>query len=182
MKKLELDRALIGGEIRDIRMFQGIDPAELAELADAGEYRAYRAGEPIIQQGAIDPWVYVIIEGRVEVQVTGDSETPVVVGHLSAGDVFGETAIFNDMPRGASVIPEDDVTILALSRDEFSRFINRHPRAGLKIFGFIIYGLLNKLYSSNRGLVLEKECNVSASDIDSLMRLVPSTLGDLLQE
>jgi len=29
---------------------------------------------------------------------------------------------------------------------------------------------------------MEKECNVTAGDIDSLMRLVPSTLGDLLDQ
>jgi CRP-like cAMP-binding protein len=180
MKKLEIDKALAKGEIRDVRMFQGLADEELREIADSGEYRLYASGEAVIAQGTIDPWVYVIIEGRVEVQVKGDAGVPVVVGHLSGGDVFGETAIFTDIPRSASVIPETEVTILALSRDEFSRVINKYPRAGLKVFGFIIYGLLNKLQGSNRGLVMEKECNVTAGDIDSLMRLVPSTLGDLL--
>jgi CRP-like cAMP-binding protein len=164
----------------EIAMFNGLSEVELKALAKASEFREYDESEFLITQDTVDSWLFILLEGNLSVTVRNSGED-VTVGALRSGDIFGETTIFSDLPRQASVRAERKAFILALSRDKFTAFINTYPRAGLKLFAYIIYGLINKLSSSNRSLAMEKECNVTMADLEDLTRLFPPTLGDLLE-
>ncbi len=181
MRLLDIDESIRLREMGEIAMFHGLAEAELKALAQASEFREYPEGDIVIAQDRVDPWLYVLLQGKLSVSVTSAGEEEVTVGQLRSGDIFGETTIFSDLPRQASVRSDDEAFILALSRDRFITFINLHPRAGLKLFAFIIYGLINKLSSSNRNLAMEKECNVTMADLEDLSRLFPPTLTDLLE-
>lgn len=181
MRTLDIDETIRLNEMHEIAMFAGLNESELKALSRASEFREYDEGELLIAQNSVDSWLFVILEGRLSVSVKSASGEDVTVGQLRSGDIFGETTLFSDLPRQASVRASVPVFILALSRDQFTAFINEYPRAGLKLFGYIIYGLINKLASSNRNMAVEKECNVTMRDLEDLSRLFPPTLDDLLE-
>jgi len=45
---------------------------------------------------------------------------------LGAGEAFGETAIFSDIARTASVVAASDVTVLVVTRDALERELDRN--------------------------------------------------------
>ena len=55
----------------------------------------------------MDDCFYIIVEGEVGVQNAGRT-----VGHLRAGDGFGETGYLQSAKRSATIIAESDVTVL----------------------------------------------------------------------
>jgi CRP/FNR family transcriptional regulator, cyclic AMP receptor protein len=69
---------------------------------------------------------------------------------------------------------------MALSREKFSEYIMKHPKAGLVIMTYIVYGLLEKLRSCNEEIAYEKEFLVTSEDLDSMKNLFPPTVDEIL--
>jgi eukaryotic-like serine/threonine-protein kinase len=78
----------------------------------------FAAGSVIVREGDRADAAYIITAGRCEVRKADphDPKRTIVLRTLSAGDVFGETAIFADMPRSASVVALDEVSAVLVER------------------------------------------------------------------
>ena len=78
------------------------------------------AGTVIVTEGDAGEVAYVIEEGRcVAYRVEAGLET--VLRDMGPGEVFGETAVFSEKPRTASVKAVTDVVLVAVTRDVLSR-------------------------------------------------------------
>ncbi|MBL4635927.1 MAG: protein kinase [Kofleriaceae bacterium] len=98
--------------------FQSVDDIaeELRAFLRGGNWfplQTFAAGEVIVGEGDRADAAYIITKGQCEVRKAG-SDT--VLRILREGDVFGETAIFADTPRSASVIAIDEVSAVVVDR------------------------------------------------------------------
>jgi CRP/FNR family cyclic AMP-dependent transcriptional regulator len=94
--------------------------------------RPYADQEVICRQGELGDAMYVVQEGELEVlREDGGSET--IVGSLSAGDVFGEMALFDREPRSATVRARGDVRVLTLDRRAFLRQVYEDPSLAMNM-------------------------------------------------
>ena len=75
-------------------------------------------GAVIVREGDRADAAYIITAGRCEVRKRDpqDPERSQTVRELGPGDVFGETAIFADVPRSATVVALDDVSAVVVER------------------------------------------------------------------
>ena len=75
-------------------------------------------GAVIVREGDPAAAAYIITAGRCEVRKADPNEPGrfVTLRTLKAGDVFGETAIFADTPRSATVVALDDVSAVVVDR------------------------------------------------------------------
>lgn len=117
--------------LKSTPLFAGIADAELASLARDFAPIRYRQGDTIFQQGDAGQLLYLIQSGRVRVFVHGEDgqETSVIL--YGPGDMFGELAVIDDMPRSASVAAMEDTVVLTLSRDRFREHTRRTPQLAL---------------------------------------------------
>jgi eukaryotic-like serine/threonine-protein kinase len=78
----------------------------------------FAAGAVIVREGDRADAAYIITAGRCEVQKRdpNDPSKSHTLRVLQAGDVFGETAIFADAPRSATVIALEDVSAVVVER------------------------------------------------------------------
>jgi eukaryotic-like serine/threonine-protein kinase len=80
---------------------------------------ALPAGSMVVTEGDAGNAAYVILEGRcVAYRVDGATEVELRV--MNPGDVFGETAVFSEKPRTASVKALTDVVLLVVTREVLS--------------------------------------------------------------
>ena len=88
----------------------------------------HEPGEIIINKHEIGRELFIIKSGEVEVFEPGQAASPeTVVATLKAGEVFGEKALLEDMPRGASVRARTAVDVLVMSRDDFAAIVTEWP-------------------------------------------------------
>ncbi len=85
----------------------------------------FHAGEVIVAEGEPARAAFIITGGRCEVRKrdAADPTRTVTVRTLEAGQVFGETAIFADAPRSASVIAIDEVSAVVVERHALEELV-----------------------------------------------------------
>ncbi|MCX5747182.1 MAG: cyclic nucleotide-binding domain-containing protein [Proteobacteria bacterium] len=78
----------------------------------------FPVGAVIVREGDVADAAYIITAGRCEVRKRdpNDPTRYITLRVLQAGDVFGETAIFADTPRSASVVVLDEVSAVVVER------------------------------------------------------------------
>jgi CRP-like cAMP-binding protein len=168
-------------ELKNAVILQNLNLRELKRFAKACEPRDYEAGEYLVRQDALGSDLHVLLEGSVDISVKGAGSDEVRVSEVRKGDVFGEASIFMDLPRTANAIARTACLVATVSRERLFDYCERNPRAGLKIFGFVIYSLLRRLGSTSRDLAHERESVVSAADLESLGACFPKSLEDMLK-
>jgi HEAT repeat protein len=90
-------------------------------------------GEVIFRQGDVSHDLYLIVSGKVTIVKQHDgADHPLVT--LSAGDYFGDMAIFEDRPRSAGAIADEDGVLLVLGPERFRDIILQEPAISFEIF------------------------------------------------
>jgi CRP/FNR family transcriptional regulator, cyclic AMP receptor protein len=162
-------------------ILQGLKPRELKRLARKCELREYDPGEYLVEQDALGAHLHILLAGSVDISVRGGNGKQVRAGEVRKGDVLGEASIFMDLPRTASAVARSSCVVAAVSRDSLFAFCEDNPRAGLKIFGFVIYSLLKRLGATNRELAAEREAVVTAEDLERLGACFPRSIEEILR-
>ena len=81
-----------------------------------------RQGEKVFTQGDIADCAYIIERGRVGVLVERDGGE-IKIAERGPGDLFGEMAIIDQMPRSASIVALEDCVLLKLTRSQLEHRI-----------------------------------------------------------
>ena len=169
-------------ELRNAIILQNLSPRELRRFAKACEPRDYDTGEYLVEQDALGSDLHILIEGTVDITVRGQGSEEVKAGEVHKGDVLGEASIFMDLPRTASAVARSSCLVAAISRDKLFAYCERNPRAGLKIFSFVIYSLLRRLGSTSRELARERESVVTSADLERLGACFPKSLEEIMKD
>lgn len=78
--------------------------------------RAFRAGATIVRQGELGDTAYILVEGRCAI-VDERGGKRRVLRELGPGEVFGETAVFAQRPRTATVEALEPVRAMVVDRE-----------------------------------------------------------------
>ncbi|HMK21817.1 MAG TPA: cyclic nucleotide-binding domain-containing protein [Terriglobales bacterium] len=106
-------------------------------LAQLVHLRPLADGEVLLPEGARDPIVHVVVEGRV--QVVKDSVHGRTVLHtLKPGDLIGELSFMDDEPRYGALIASGPTKVLCLSRADFETLVETEPRVVYKVMRAIM--------------------------------------------
>ena len=83
----------------------------------------FAAGAVIVREGDPADAAYIITAGTCEVRKRDSQGRTVTLRMLRAGEVFGETAIFANTPRSATVVALDDVSAVVVERTALDHLI-----------------------------------------------------------
>lgn len=113
--------------IDGIGLFKMLPKDERHSLADGLCHAPFARGEVMTRQGAEAHWLYLIVRGRVSVQVAIEGGLEREVNTLGDGDFFGELSLMTGEPRTATVVALTDVDCYRLDRQVFQEVIKRRP-------------------------------------------------------
>lgn len=123
--------------LHNIPLFETVKFYPLKLFARSTEVLKFKKDEYIIRQGEAGDTLFIIIDGKVELQTDGISS-----GLLGKKDYFGAVALLGDITRTASVKAIQKVTLLTLSKDAFKTFMHANPNISVKLMKNIINRLL----------------------------------------
>ena len=117
--------------LKGMTLFAGITDAELEALARDFTPHRFQHGEVIFHQGDPGQMLYLIQSGHVRIFVMGEEGQETSVTLCGPGDIFGELAVIDGLPRSASAAALEDTVVLTLSRDRLREHMRRAPQLAL---------------------------------------------------
>jgi CRP-like cAMP-binding protein len=114
--------------LKRLSLFANLNDAELTALVQDLTVRHFQQGETIFFQGDPGQALYLIETGRVRIYVQDDSGQEISVIFLSAGDIFGELAVIDGLPRSASASAADETNVHVLSRERLRAHLRASPQ------------------------------------------------------
>ena len=116
---------------KQVPLFADLTESELTMLVTDFVRRDFKQGETIFQQGDPGEVLYLIESGQVRIFVHGkDGQEWSVIVH-GAGDIFGEMALIDNLPRSASAVAVEDTAVYFLSRTQFLDHMRRATQLSL---------------------------------------------------
>lgn len=119
--------------VRKNMMLQGCDDAEIARLAKVCEERQMAEGTTVFIENMPGESLFLIRKGAVRISrmfAEGDEKTLVTLG---PGDVFGEMAIIDGLPRAATARVAEAVELISLRKKDFEELSQSDPALALKL-------------------------------------------------
>src|SRR5436189_858457 len=121
-----------------VDLFSGLRKKDLKDLATYCREGKFSPGSVMLSQGEQGLGLFILTKGTARITRKNSPDgAEEVLGQAVAGDVIGEMALPDDLPRSATVTAVDEVTVLLLPLWEFRRILrevfNSHPNVGLDL-------------------------------------------------
>ena len=113
--------------LNKVHLFSGLKENELAGIAAKLNEKTPSANEVIFERGAKPDGFYLIYKGKVNVTRPRENGTD-FLAFLTAGDYFGEEALFEKRDRSATITTAEASTILFLSKDDFDELFTQYEK------------------------------------------------------
>jgi len=119
--------------LKKIHIFSDLKISELAAIATIAKESSHQENEVVIREGDIGDAFFLIISGEVEVIKQYQEPDEFRLALMSAGDYFGEMALFEAMPRSATIKTTKSTQLLVLDKGEFEELVEEYPKIALNI-------------------------------------------------
>lgn len=130
-------------------------PEAAEKLLGALVAHRFEPGAVVFSEGDEGTACYILHRGRVRVEkrtAPGDAY-PVAVIDAGMNAVFGEPALIAAERRGASIVADTEAQCYTLSKADFDRLGDEHPKLGLLVSREVARVLAERLTKTNDDLV-----------------------------
>jgi CRP-like cAMP-binding protein len=114
--------------LRRAPLFEDLTRKELSELAKVTEDMDVESGQVLCKEGATGQEFFVIMEGEVDVSISGQP-----ISTLGSGEFVGEIALLEDVPRTATVIAKTPLRFFVMTRQSFRQALDANPQIERKL-------------------------------------------------
>ncbi|MGD9047496.1 MAG: Crp/Fnr family transcriptional regulator [Anaerolineae bacterium] len=114
--------------LQKVSFFSRLTGQELEALAGSLIKRTFGKGTIIFHKGSPGRSLYIIESGRVRIFLLSSSGQEISVNVYGPGDVFGELALLDGLPRSAGAVVMERTVVHTLHREDFLRLLEGSPR------------------------------------------------------
>jgi len=114
--------------------FKGLTEDELQEMATATQLCTYPPEYVLCREGAYEEVFYIIADGDAAISKNISEEDGERVLRIAGkGDLVGEMALIQNVPRSATVRTVTDCTVLEMNKKNFETLLSRSPSMAINI-------------------------------------------------
>jgi len=115
--------------VKQLEFFQGFPDAEVWEILNASTWKNYNRADDIIVEGDLDDCFYIIISGKVIVK-----KNQKLIRTLTSGDCFGEMGYLAKTKRTASIVADEETSLLKINSTVIAQVSLKCQVRFLKVF------------------------------------------------
>lgn len=127
--------------LRRVPLLHGLDDSQLEVLTRSLVKKVYPKNRVVVAEHHAAENMFIVIAGRVKIQVTDHDGKEVILAVLGAGEFFGEMSLIDQRASSASVITLESSHFIVVSKEDFRRHLVSNPDIALNI----MRGLVKRL-------------------------------------
>ena len=113
--------------LKSVAIFRGLSDDALGQIEGQCRWQRFMAGQEIISHHDQSLDAYFLVEGKARIIIYSFSGKPVIFRDARPGEVFGEFAAIDQLPRSATVEATTDCLTAAIRPEAFMDALLTHP-------------------------------------------------------
>src|SRR5881227_3808073 len=119
--------------LKQVPLFAGLADEDIRGLMSLAKRRTFRNGEVIFHREDPGQVLYVIKEGKVKICLVSPDGQEISLVVFGKGEVFGEFALLDGLPRSADAVALEKVECYTLQRSDFLNAILKNPKIAILV-------------------------------------------------
>ena len=138
---IEVDDGLVT-KLAGLPLLSSLDSHDLLAIAAEFQWFSLLGGQTLFQRGDKDDSLFVVLSGRLGAFLVNDEGKEVLIRQMTRGETVGELALLSGQPRSATVVALRDSEVVCLSKGNFQKLVEEHPRSLAFITDILVRRLL----------------------------------------
>ncbi len=114
-------------------LFGGLDKDELRRLAGIAREITIQIGDTLFDQGDESDALYIVVSGIIRIYLTADDSREATINLLEEGEVIGEMALLDGLPRSAGAAALTEARLIVVPREPFMALLDSSPKLARQI-------------------------------------------------
>ncbi len=127
--------------LKDLDLFKGFSDLHMDQIARQAQFKRYKRGTFIYENGAIKPKVYIVNKGVVMIGLVNDSDKTLIKELVFGGELIGENLFTRHTSRREFALVHREAEIFELPSPFFKALLERHPSFCRKVTQILIQKL-----------------------------------------
>lgn len=126
--------------LKGTTILSNLDDEELKIIAEYSDFEEYSKGKIIFEKGTDSQCFFIVERGEISIFRQLHSEDDEAIACFISGEIFGEFDLFEDDPRTAYAVANEDSSLLVFPKpgEQFVQIYKNHPHVFAKIYHTLI--------------------------------------------
>lgn len=120
-------------DLRGFALFDGLPERVPEDFGAAATWRHYNLDDMIFDQFSDSLEVHFIVRGKVKLLTTAAGGESVPLAEVKTGEVFGELAAIDRLPRSARAVASADAVLASIAGPIFLELMETHPQVAVRM-------------------------------------------------
>ena len=118
--------------LREVPIFEDLSPEDLGQIAEIAREQVFSSGATLCLAGEEGREMFIIVSGQVEVQ-QGAGAGARVLATRAVGEIVGEMAIIESVPRVATLRALGELRVLVIDAESFNAILRDRPEVSISV-------------------------------------------------
>lgn len=120
-------------KLKGFSVFKQLNERELEQIALIAEEESVKKDTRIFEEKALAVNLYLVLEGKVELRISGNSIKKIVIDSAGPGDIFGWSAVTDPHTFTAAAWTTEDSKFIILGSEHMINLFDKNNHIGYRI-------------------------------------------------
>ncbi len=120
-------------KLKSFKIFRDLNEREAELIAGIAREETYELGERIFAEKALATTLYLTLEGKVEIKISGDRGEQVVIDRVGTGEIFGWSAVIEPYTFTAAAWTSEKTKLIALKGERLKELFVKNNHIGYRV-------------------------------------------------
>jgi CRP/FNR family transcriptional regulator, cyclic AMP receptor protein len=130
--------------VNRVAILKELDESMIDLLSPLFEEFSCQPGTVIFQQGEQAEFLYLVIDGKVDMSFKPYDGISITISHVGKGGLFGWSAVVGSDKYTSTAVAIEDVEAFRVHGNELRKFCREHPEAGRDILERLADGVSSR--------------------------------------
>ena len=131
--------------LKKLPIFQGLGNTDITHLLGVLQEKKYLKDEILFAENDIGRALFIVVSGKINLSMTQTDGTPKFLAEVKPGEIFGEMALLEEMPRTTAATAAEKTEVHMLYKNKLDSLIYNYPKIGIVIMHYLARTLSARL-------------------------------------